>query len=54
MLLSLTPRCSAVEATVGTDHQAEAVRTYPESALVTYLTVIDRAPDVVRAALATC
>ena len=26
----------------------------PDSALVAYLTVIDRAPDVVRAALTTC
>ena len=38
------------------DHLRDLERglAYPESALVAYLTVIDRAPDVVRSALSTC
>ena len=38
------------------DHLRDLERglVHPDSALVAYLTVIDRAPDVVRAALTTC
>ncbi len=41
---------------IGLDHLRDLERglARPDSALVAYLTVIDRAPEVVRAALTTC
>jgi putative transcriptional regulator len=41
---------------IGLDHLRELERglVQPDSALVAYLTVIDRAPEVVSAALTTC